>query len=118
MLEMHAMVVTNLRLALSTMMTENSRSARELVNAKRRLNDFERASSRNHLARLGGADFVAMRASVSFLAMLRDLKQVNSHLASIGYAIADPPDHSAPRPPVALVTDATVTDAIEVKDMD
>jgi phosphate:Na+ symporter len=46
LLQTQATVLVDLRLALSTMMTEDSRSARVLVEAKRRLNEFERAASR------------------------------------------------------------------------
>ena len=81
-------VVADLRLALSTMMTEDERSARELLDAKREINEFERATARDHLARLGDADPAALAASNLFLSLLRDLKRVNSHLATIGYAVA------------------------------
>jgi phosphate:Na+ symporter len=51
------------KLALSTMMTEDQRSARELIDAKRAVNDAERMASRDHLARLGGGDEAARGAS-------------------------------------------------------
>ena len=80
-------VLADLRLALSTMMTEDERSARELLDAKREINEFERATARDHLARLGDADPARLAASNLFLSLLRDLKRVNSHLATIGYAV-------------------------------
>ncbi len=80
-------VVADLRLALSTMMTEDERSARELLDAKREINEFERATARDHLARLGDADPARLAASNLFLSLLRDLKRMNSHLATIGYAV-------------------------------
>ena len=80
-------VVADLRLALSTMMTEDERSARELLDAKREINELERATARDHLARLGDADPATLAASNLFLSLLRDLKRVNSHLATIGYAV-------------------------------
>jgi phosphate:Na+ symporter len=92
-LRLHAQVSGDLKLALSTMMTEDQRSARELVDAKRSVNEAERAASRDHLARLGGGNQAALEASSPFLLALRDLKQVNSHLASIGYAIMEPEEH-------------------------
>jgi phosphate:Na+ symporter len=92
----HARVVADLRLALSTMMTEDERSARELLDAKREINEFERATARDHLARLGDADPATLAASNLFLSLLRDLKRVNSHLATIGYAVVGSggPSHS------------------------
>jgi len=93
LLRLHARVSGDLKLALSTMISEDQRSARELVDAKRAVNETERAASRDHLARLGG-DTAALQASSPFLAMLRDLKRVNSYLASIGYAVLYPDDNS------------------------
>jgi phosphate:Na+ symporter len=92
----HARVAADLRLALSTMMTEDDRSARELLDAKREINEFERAAARGHLPRLGGAEPVAVAASTRFLSVLRDLKRVNSHVATIGYAVMSSvgPSHS------------------------
>jgi phosphate:Na+ symporter len=113
LLEIQATVLADLRLALSAMMTEDPRSARVLIEAKRRLNEFERATSRDHLARLGGSESISLSASAAFLAMVRDLKQVNSHLASIGYAIADPLEHSGLRRSAAFVADTSETKLLD-----
>ena len=98
-LRIHARVCADVRLALSTMMTEDQRSARELVDAKREINESGRAAVRDHLARLGGTDPAALGASSLFLSMLRDLQRVNSHLASVGYAVLDPDDSNRSHPP-------------------
>jgi phosphate:Na+ symporter len=92
MLRLHAGVSGDLKLAMSTMMSEDPATARELVEAKRAINEAERTATREHLARLGGSNSAALEASSPFLAMLRDLKLVNSHLASIGYAVLAPED--------------------------
>jgi len=96
-------VAADLRLALSTLTTEDQRSAQELVDAKRHLNEAERTAARDHLARLGGANPAVLGSSSLFLATLRDLKLVNSHLASIGYAVLGAEDSGASR---ALQEDA------------
>jgi phosphate:Na+ symporter len=90
-------VAADLRLALSTLTTEDPRSARELVDAKRHLNEVERGAARDHLARLGGANPALLGSSSLFLATLRDLKLVNSHFASIGYAVLGAEDSGASR---------------------
>ncbi|WP_267548950.1 Na/Pi cotransporter family protein [Rhizobium rhizogenes] len=90
-------VASDLRLALSTLTTEDSRSAQELVDAKRHLNEAERTAARDHLLRLGGANPAVLGSSSLFLATLRDLKLVNSHLASIGYAVLGAEDSGASR---------------------
>ena len=81
-------VTASLRLALSTMLTEDARSAGELRDAKRVLNDKERTAVRAHLVRLG-RDPEAQAASRQFLGLMHDLKLVNSHLASIGYSVLE-----------------------------
>ncbi len=106
-LRIHSRVTANLRLALSTLMTEDTRSARELVDAKRALNDAERAASRDHLARLGGGNNDALGKSSAVLVMLRDLKLVNSHLASIGYALLEPRERSSRKVGLELETTET-----------
>jgi len=100
LLRLHARVSGDLKLALSTMMSEDQRSAHELVEAKRAVNEAERAAARDHLSRLGGGDSAALESSSPFLAMLRDLKLVNSHLASIGYAVLNPDENSSGVPVV------------------
>ncbi|MFK0160928.1 Na/Pi cotransporter family protein [Rhizobium sp. NPDC090279] len=98
-----AEVAADLRLALSTLTTEDPRSAQELVDAKRHLNEAERGAAKDHLARLGGANPALLGSSSLFLATLRDLKLVNSHFASIGYAVLGAEDSGASR---ALQEDA------------
>ena len=99
LIQIHVQVAMDLRLALSTMLTEDRRSARELIDAKRQLNELERTVSRDHLARLSGQDAAGLGASTSFLAVLRDLKLVNSDFAGIGYAVVDPPERSRSQQP-------------------
>ena len=94
---LHARVTSNLKLAMSTMMTEDERSARQLLDAKRAMNEQERLATRAHLARLGGGvDREALAASDTFLLTLRDLKLVNSHPASIAYAALTPSERHPP----------------------
>lgn len=85
----HARVLDDLRLALSTFMAEDPRGARELVDAKRRLSELERAATRDHLARLDPARPDALETSSIHLAALRDLKRINSHLSAIGYTVLE-----------------------------
>jgi phosphate:Na+ symporter len=85
----HARVLSDLRLALSTFMAEDARGARELIEAKRRLSEHERAATRDHLARLAPDRPDALEASSLHLGVLRDLKRINSHLAAIGYTVLE-----------------------------
>ena len=83
----HQRVLEDLRLATSTFMTEDPRSAQHLLAAKRQLNAMERATGRRHLARLEAREPGGLEASTLHLTMLRDLRRVNSHLSSIGYDV-------------------------------
>jgi len=88
----HAGVLDDLRLALSTFMAEDPRGAQQLLDAKRRLSELERAATHAHLARLSPDRPDALECSTLHLGVLRDLKRINSHLASIGYTVLDRPD--------------------------
>jgi phosphate:Na+ symporter len=102
----HALVLNDLRLALSTFMAEDPRGARQLLDAKRRLSELERSATREHLARLAPSRPDALETSSLHLAGLRDLKRINSHLSAIGYAVLeqvvpDPADPDGPPPQAA-----------------
>jgi phosphate:Na+ symporter len=89
----HGRVLDDLKLAASTFMTEDARSAQSLLDAKRQLNAMERASGRHHLTRLEGRSPGGLEASTLHLAILRDLRRVNSHVSTIAYdvlGLADP----------------------------
>jgi phosphate:Na+ symporter len=83
----HGRVRDDLALAASTFMTEDIRSAQRLLDAKRQVNAMERATGRRHLAGLEVGEFGGLEASRLYLAILRDLRRVNSHLAAIAYDV-------------------------------
>lgn len=96
---LHGLVLDDLRLASSTFMAEDPRGARELIEAKRRLSERERAAARDHLARLDPARPDALETSALHLAALRDIKRINSHLAAIGYTVLEEaPAEAEPEP--------------------
>jgi phosphate:Na+ symporter len=75
------------------MMTEDDRAARQLLDAKREIREPPLGTI-SHGS--GGAGPAALAASTLFLSVLSDLKRVNSHLATIGYAVRSSvtPSHS------------------------
>jgi phosphate:Na+ symporter len=83
----HNRVLEDLKLAASTFMTEDARSAQHLLDAKRQLNAMERAAGRRHLARLEARQPGGLEASTLHLAVLRDLRRVNSHLSAVAYDV-------------------------------
>jgi len=89
----HGRVLDDLRLASSTFMAEDARSAQSLLDAKRGLNAMERATGRRHLGRLEARTPGGLEGSTLHLAILRDLRRVNSHVSTIAYdvlGLADP----------------------------
>ena len=68
-------------------MTEDPRSAQTLLDAKRQLNAIERATGRRHLNRLEVRAPGGLEASTLHLAILRDLRRVNSHVSAIAYDV-------------------------------
>jgi phosphate:Na+ symporter len=82
-----ARVLDDLKLAAATFMTSDLRSAQQLLEAKRQLNAMERAAGREHLARLETNQPGGLEASTLYLAILRDLRRLNSHIAAIAYDV-------------------------------
>jgi phosphate:Na+ symporter len=86
-------VLDYLQLAGSAFMTEDTRSAQTLLDAKRQLNAVERVTGRRHLGRLEVGSPAGLEGSTLHLAIIRDLRRVNSHISGIAYdllGLADP----------------------------
>jgi phosphate:Na+ symporter len=101
----HGRVLEDLRLAASTFMTEDPRSAQTLLDAKRQVNAIERATGRRHLNRLAAQPPGALEASTLHLAILRDLRRVNSHVSAIAYdvlGLAEPVENLDESPNAAV----------------
>jgi phosphate:Na+ symporter len=100
--DFHGLVLEDLKLAAATFMTEDARSAQKLLEAKRHLNNMERVTGRQHLGRLEAQPPGGLEASTLHLAILRDLRRVNSHVSAVAYdvlGLEDPqeaPDNAAP----------------------
>jgi phosphate:Na+ symporter len=85
----HASVMTNARLAFNVLVSRDAETARQLVEEKDRLRDREKESSRSHFARLGEGTAQSVETSSIHLDTIRDLKQINSLLASIAYPVLE-----------------------------
>lgn len=85
----HAAVSSNARLAFNLLVTRDPETARQIVLEKDRLRDMEKRSSSNHFARLRDGTVKSMETSTIHLDTIRDLKQINSLLASIAYPILE-----------------------------
>lgn len=80
----------NLRAAASLFMTEDPRAARLLAEEKAAFRRLEEAATRTHLERLRGSGAEAVGASALHLDLLRDIKQINSHVvAAAAYPVLE-----------------------------
>ncbi|PSM15954.1 Na/Pi cotransporter family protein [Nitratireductor sp. StC3] len=85
----HAAVAANARLAFNVLVSRDSETARQLVAEKDRLRDEEKASNQSHFDRLREGTVKSLETSSIHLDTLRDLKQINSLLASIAYPVLE-----------------------------
>ncbi len=85
----HASVLANARLAFNVLVSRDAATARQLVEEKDRLRDVEKATSKSHFARLREGTVKSLETSTIHLDTIRDLKQINSLLASIAYPVLE-----------------------------
>jgi phosphate:Na+ symporter len=85
----HATVLANARLAFNLLVTRDAESARQLVQEKDRLRAREKESSRSHFTRLSEGSARSLETSTIHLDTIRDLKQINSLLASLAYPVLE-----------------------------
>lgn len=89
LLAFHGAVLANARLAFNVLVSRDAETARQLVLEKDRLRDLEKSSSQNHFARLGEGTAKSVETSSIHLDTIRDLKQINSLLASMAYPVLE-----------------------------
>jgi len=85
----HASVLANARLAFNVLISRDRDTALQLVKEKDRLRDREKLSTRGHFERLRAGTARSVETSSIHLDTIRDLKQVNSLLASIAYPVLE-----------------------------
>ncbi|MBX3576618.1 MAG: Na/Pi cotransporter family protein [Rhizobiaceae bacterium] len=85
----HQSVMTNARLAFNVLVSRDADTARQLVEEKDRLRDLEKKSSQSHFARLREGTPKSVETSSIHLDTIRDLKQINSLLASMAYPVLE-----------------------------
>ncbi|MGB3501343.1 MAG: Na/Pi cotransporter family protein [Mesorhizobium sp.] len=87
--EFHAAVLDNARLAFNVLVSRDIESARQLVHEKDRLRDLEKEANSSHFARLREGTSKSVETSSIHLDTIRDLKQINSLLASMAYPVLE-----------------------------
>ncbi|GAA2843519.1 phosphate:Na+ symporter [Aminobacter aminovorans] len=85
----HASVMANARLAFNVLVSRDANTARQLVLEKDRLRDVEKQTSQSHFLRLRDGTIKSVETSSIHLDTIRDLKQINSLLASMAYPVLE-----------------------------
>jgi phosphate:Na+ symporter len=75
-------LIGNLRTAASVFVTDDLKAARLLAAEKETFRDMEAAATQDHFARLRSGGTQLTEASALQLDVLRDIKQVNTHLVA------------------------------------
>lgn len=88
-LAMHERLLNDLRLAMSVFMTGDERAARTLADEKVRIRDMEQSAVDNHLSRLRAGLLESIETSAMHLDIIRDLKRLAAHIASVAYPVLD-----------------------------
>ena len=87
--EIHAHLMETVRLSLTVFINQELDTARALLARKDQLRELELSSTERHLARLRSGEAASIETSALHLDVVRDLKRINSHLASVAYPILD-----------------------------
>lgn len=85
----HASVLANARLAFNALVSRDPETARQLVLEKDRLRELEKETSASHFERLRDGTAKSIETSSIHLDTIRDLKQINSLLASMAYPVLE-----------------------------
>jgi phosphate:Na+ symporter len=86
---LHRLVLEQLKLAVTVFVTQDRAMARDLVVHKDEIRTLERQAIENHLARLREGTAASIESSSVHLDVIRDLKRINAHVASVAYPILE-----------------------------
>ena len=87
--EMHDRLLDNLNLAMSVFISGDTDVARRLLSEKEHFRNLERAAADAHMERLRAGKPETIETTALHVDILRDLKRINSHIASVAYPILE-----------------------------
>jgi len=87
--ELYEKTIANMQLSQTVFMTRDPTLARQLVAAKVAVRRLEARSAKAHLERVRERVPASVETSSLHLDVLRDLKRINAHLASVAYPILE-----------------------------
>jgi phosphate:Na+ symporter len=83
--DFHRRILESLRIALSVFMSGDPVEAKKLIAEKTELRNVELAAAEHHIERLRDGRRESMETTSLHLDVLRDLKRIHSHIASVAY---------------------------------
>lgn len=86
---MFSLTIDNLRVAQTIFVSRNADLARQLIEVKVNVRHLEKRSAERHIERLRDGLVQSLQTSSLHLDMLRDLKRINAHIASVAYPILE-----------------------------
>ena len=86
---LHAKLVSNLRLGLSVFLTGDVKSAQMLLAEKEKFRDLERSYASQHLDRLSDQSVQSIETSSLHLDIISDMRRINSFFCSTAYPILE-----------------------------
>lgn len=86
---MFALTIENVRVAQTIFATDDYNLARKILEAKVEIRRMEKQSAERHLERLRERQVQSLETSSLHLDLLRDLKRINAHFASVAHPILD-----------------------------
>ncbi len=87
--EMHARLISNLRMGLNVFLNSDLKSAELLLAQKVEFREMGLAFADSHLHRLAGQSLQTIETSSLHLDIINDFKRINSHICSIAYPILE-----------------------------
>ena len=89
LLELHKSIASNLTLSMAVFMSGDIEVARQLVSAKREINELERTLVERHLERLREGRPESIETSTIHMDMLHNLRRIHSHITAVAYPILE-----------------------------
>lgn len=89
LVDLHALLVADARLAFNVIVSRDRDTALALVRAKERFREAERLATARHFGRLRDQGVRSIETSSLHLDTIRDLKQINSLLATLAYPVLE-----------------------------
>jgi len=89
LVDLHALLVADARLAFNVIVSRDRDTALALVRAKEQFREAERQATARHFGRLRDQSVRSIETSSLHLDTIRDLKQINSLLATLAYPVLE-----------------------------